>query len=110
MPGKGHAYQITEEWQDHVLRWTAEHGHNELARRAKIRPSSLTSALKPGAIQTTKMPQINRVVGLPPPLDKPSPIVQEGARYLSMLDEIEQGRFVERLRQAVEQQKGRTKR
>jgi len=68
-------------------------------------PSSLTKLLKPGAIQTTKMPAINKVVGLPPPLDRPSPAVQEGARYLAQLDELELGRQIEKLRQLVEDKK-----
>lgn len=102
MPGRGHAFQITTEWQDAVRRWADENGHNELARQARMSPSSLTAVLKPGAIQTTKMPAINKVVGLPPPVDKPSPTVLEGARYLQQMSEIEQGRWVEKLKQAAE--------
>lgn len=107
MPGKGHAYQITKEWQDLVRRKVNEVGHNEFARLAKIAPSSLTALLRPDAIQTAKMPAINKVLGLPPPLDKPSPAVQEAARYLAELDDLEQGRWVERLRQAAEEKRKR---
>lgn len=111
MPGRGHAYQITASWQDDVRRRLAELGWSqaELARRAGIRPPSLTALLKPGAIQTTAMPAINKVLGFPAPLDQPPAIVQEGAAYLAQLDDIEQGRWVERLRHAVEEARRKRK-
>lgn len=112
MPGKGHAYQITAEWQALVERKREEKGigHNDLARKAGMSPSSLTGVLKPGAIQTTKMPAINKVLGIDPPLDKPSSVAQEIASLVQQIrDPIEQGRWAERIRQAVEQQDKRRK-
>lgn len=103
MPGKGHAYQITKEWQAVVQAKADEVGLRELARRAGIAASSLVAALKDGAIQTTKMAKINKAVGLPPPLDKPSPVAQEIARLAGQLEPFEQGRWLEKLVRAVEE-------
>lgn len=107
MPGKGHAFQITREWQDLVHAKMKEKGLglSELAKQAKMAKSSLSTTLKPGAIQTTKMPAINKVLGIAQPLDKPTPAVQEGANLLGQLPPLEQGRWLERIRQAVEQTK-----
>jgi transcriptional regulator with XRE-family HTH domain len=70
MPRKGPAYPISKEWQDEVRARISEMGikQNELARRAGIAISSLSEALKDGAVQTTVMKEINEAVGLPPPV------------------------------------------
>ena len=69
MPRKGPAYPISKEWQDEVRARVDEMGisQNELARRAGIAISSLSEALKDGAVQTTVMREINKAIGLPPP-------------------------------------------
>jgi transcriptional regulator with XRE-family HTH domain len=107
VPGKGHAYQITAEWQQEIRDKLEELGisQNELARLAGIRQSSLSSALKKGAIQSAKMPAINKAAGLPPPLDSTTSAGQEAARLIDQLnDPVEKGKWIEKIRQAVEQQ------
>jgi hypothetical protein len=108
MPRKGHAYPVTEEWQGWVrdrleeLKAAGEmDSQNDLAARAGIAKSSLSAALKAGAVWSTVMPEIHRALGWPPPLLAPPIHILRLVDVFRRLPEIEQGIQLERLRQIV---------
>lgn len=115
MPREGPAYPITPEWQTWVRERIAQmkasgdlRSQNELAERVGIAKSSLSEALAKGAVQTTVMPQIHKALGWPAPLMTPPTYVLELVAAFTALPPMEQGRWLEQLRQAVA--RARTKR
>lgn len=109
MPRKGPAYPISREWQDEVRQRIDVMGisQNELARRAHIAVSSLSEALKDGAIQTTVMAEINKAVGLPPPPTSFTPDNLELNYLWDNMSERDRGALIERARLAVESKRKR---
>lgn len=114
MPRSGPAYPITKEWQGWVrsrieeMKKTGElRSQNELAERAGISKASLSEALTEGAVQSTVMPQIHKALGWPKPLLAPPIYVLELVESFSQLPQLEQGRILEQMRQAVQQERRR---
>lgn len=112
MPRKGPAYPITEEWQTWVRARIDEmkeaqeiRSQNDLAVRAGISKASLSEALSENAVQTTVMPQIHKALGWPPPLLTPPVYVLRLVEYFTELGELDQGQWLERFRQAVEEER-----
>ena len=106
MPREGPAYPITKEWQQWVRERIDEmksrgelRSQNELAARVGISKSSLSEALSEDAVQTTVMPEIHKALGWPPPLLAPPVYVLELVAVFTRLPEMEQGRWLEMLRQ-----------
>lgn len=114
MPRKGPAYPITEEWQGWVRTRIEEmkkagevRSQNELATLAGISKASLSEALAEGAVQTTVMPQIHKALGWPPPLLAPPVYLLRLVEAFEQLSDFEQGRWIEQLRQAVDEERRR---
>jgi hypothetical protein len=108
MPRKGPAYPITPQWQGWVrdrieeMKKTGDiKADLDIASRAGIAKSSLSGALKEGAVQSTVMPQIHKVLGWPPPLMTPPIHVLRLVEFFSRLSDFEQGQQLERLRHIV---------
>jgi hypothetical protein len=109
MPRKGPAYPITPEWQgrvrdriDAMIDAKEVESQNEVARNAGIAQSSLSGALKKGAVQSTVMREIHKALGWPPPLMCPPVYVLQLVEYFQRLSELDQGRWLERMRNEVE--------
>ena len=107
MPRKGPAYAITPGWRDRVLERIGEMkiSQNELARRARISKASMSDALADGAVQTTVMPQIHKVLGWDPPPTGFAPDALELLALYTQMSERDQGALVERARQDVANRK-----
>lgn len=74
---------------------------NELARRAGISIASMSDALKDGAVQTTVMREINKVVGMPAPPSAFTPDNLELNYLWDNMSERDRGALIERARQSV---------
>lgn len=79
----------------------------EIARLAGIGKSTLSEALKKGAVQTAVMPEIHKALGWPPPLMTPPIHVLELVQFFERLGALDQGRWLERLRSEVASAKSR---
>jgi transcriptional regulator with XRE-family HTH domain len=104
VPKKGHQFPIDAAWQGRVRAGIRKLGisQNEFATRCGMRKSSMSAALRSGAIQTAFMPEIHRELGWDPPPRALPPHQLEALDLLDRLPEIAQGRYVERLRAEVE--------
>lgn len=114
MSREGPAYPITKDWQTWVRARIEEmkrnkevRSQNEVAHRAGIAKSSLSEALSDEAVWTTVMPEIHKALGWPPPLMTPPIYILRLVEYFQKLPEIDQGQYLERIRQLVEKAKSR---
>ena len=103
MPKKGPAIPTSKEWKDRVRARIDELGisQNELARRAKIRQSSLSAALAADSVQTTVMPEIHKALGWDPPPTQFSPDAMELLALYEQLAERDQGELIGELREKL---------
>lgn len=108
MPRKGPAYPITEDWQGWLRNRIEEMKKSGdiksdagFAKRAKISKAALSEALKKGAVQTTVMPEIHKACGWPEPLKAPPIYVLRLVEYFMKMPELQQGEWLERLRNEV---------
>lgn len=102
---------ISEEWQravdsriEDMKKREPGFSQNELARRAKISGSTITEALKPGAVEVSLrvMIAINSVLGLPLPPDAMTPEEMEFVQFIRGLDPEGRGTMRERARMEAE--------
>lgn len=117
MPRKGPAYPFTEDWQgwvrdriEQMIRDGEIPSQNAFAKKAGISKASLSEALKPGAKQTAYMPEIHKALGWPMPLRSPPNHVIRLVEFFTELPELEQGRWLEKIRQEVEEERARAQR
>lgn len=108
MPRKGPAFGITPEWQgwvrdriDEMVRNGEVKNDAALAKKAKIAKSSLSEALKEGAVQTTVMREIHKALGWPPPaMALPVKVLEFLQLYLKLDDGV-RGEMLGELREKV---------
>jgi hypothetical protein len=107
MPRKGPAYPITPEWQGWVadrlkeLHWKPA----DLVRESGVSKASISKVLNPGAVQTTVMREIHKALKWPPPLMTPPIYILELVDTFQNLSDLEQGRWLERFRNAADAEK-----
>jgi hypothetical protein len=109
---KGPAYPVSPEWQREVRAGIdgliEDESRDDItsdatfARKAGIGKSTLTESLKPGAIQSVVMPEINKALGWPAPRLLSTPDELELWAAVETLDEREVGRLLGRAELALE--------
>ncbi len=100
MPKKGHAIPTSPEWKERVRARLGELGisQNELARRAKIRPSTVSAALAAASGQTTVMAEIHKALGWDPPPTRFAPDGLEALAIYEQLADLDRGELLGEMR------------